>query len=103
MILLLPLFALTGVGYREFMVANVLNVMLILWWFTPAFNLGNALSVTSPVQLIAYARQFLLYLVFVKLLARGGIRGSLPTEGEVRLEPQIPVIVPALQKTPSGS
>jgi hypothetical protein len=103
MILLLPLFALTGVGYREFMVANVLNVMLILWWFTPAFNLGNALSVTSPVQLVAYARQFLLYLVFVKLLARGGTRGSVPTEGEVRLESQIPVVVRALQKTPSGS
>ena len=103
MILLLPLFALTGVGYREFMIANVLNVVLILWWFTPAFNLGNALSVSSPVQLIAYGRQFLLYLVFVRLLARGRKAGVLPVEGEVQLEPQIPVVVPALQRTPEES
>ena len=100
MILLLPLFALTGVGYREFIVANILNVVLILWWFTPAFNLGNALSPTSPVQLIAYARQFLLYLVFVKLLAGGRKAEAFPIEGEPQLEPQIPVIVPAVQKTP---
>jgi hypothetical protein len=99
MILLLPLFALTGVGYREFVVANVLNVMLILWWFAPGFNLGDALTATSPVQLIAYARQFLLYLVFVRLLVRGGRAGLLPFRSEVKLETEIPVVVPVLRAT----
>jgi hypothetical protein len=98
MILLLPLFALTGVGYREFMLANVLNVMLILWYLTPAFNGGNASSVSSPVQWISYARQGLLYLVFVKLLAAGGRAAAPRVEGEVQHEREIPVIVRPLQR-----
>lgn len=93
LILLLPLFALTGVNYREFMVANMLNVMLILWYFTPAFGLGSALSVASPVQWIAYARQFLLFVVFVKLLVGGSKTGATPIEAEARLEPDTPVVV----------
>ncbi len=93
MILLLPLFALTGVGYREFMVANILNVMLILWYFTPFFSLGNALTVGSPVQWIAYTRQFLLFVVFVKLLVGGTKTGAVPLEAKARLEPEIPVVV----------
>jgi len=42
-------------------------------------------------------------LVFVKMLARGSKAGALPIEGEVLLERQIPVIVPALHKTPGES
>ncbi len=77
MILLLPLFALTGVSYPEFMLANILNIMVILWYFTPGFNLGNGTLATSPVQWIAYLRQLALLLVFARLLIGGGTsRGS---------------------------
>ena len=67
MILLLPLFALNAVAYGEFMTANILDVMLILWYFSPMFNLGNSVSPLSPVQWIAMARQFILAVVFVRL------------------------------------
>jgi len=91
MILLLPLFALTGVGYVEFMLANVLNVMMILWYFTPAFNLGDPLAITSPVQWIAYLRQFMLLVVFARLMIRGGSRKLTPIEIALPLEQEIPV------------
>ena len=93
MILLLPLFALTGLGYREFIVANILNIMLILWYFTPLFSLGSALTVASPVQWIAYARQLLLFVVFVKLLVGWNKAGRPPLHAEAVLEPEFPVVV----------
>jgi len=91
MIMLLPLFVLTGVGYTEFMMANILNVVLILWYFTPAFSLGPALAITSPVQWIAWARQFLLFIVFAKVMISGGKSKLAPIEEKMPLEQVIPV------------
>jgi len=91
LVMLLPLFALTGVGYTEFMVANLLDVTLILWYFTPAFNLGSAVVVTSPVQWVAFARQFVLYLVFARLIARRGKPEAPTLEDETELEREIPI------------
>jgi hypothetical protein len=68
MIMLLPLFALTGVGYTEFMVANLLDMMIILWYFTHFFSFGDAIATSSPVQWISYLRQYALFLVYLKLL-----------------------------------
>ena len=91
MILLLPLFVLTGVGYREFIVANVLNVMLVLWYFTPAFSLGPALAITSPVQWVAYARQFVLFLVFAKLIVSGGKIKVAPIVKRAEFDQELPI------------
>ena len=68
MIMLLPLFAITGVGYTEFMVANLLDMMIILWYFTNVFSFGNAIVTSSPVQWISYLRQYALFLVYLKVL-----------------------------------
>ena len=65
MILLLPFFAINRINYTLFMAANMLNVLIILWWFTPAFNLGNPLLVSSPVQWAAIARQIVLIPIFL--------------------------------------
>ncbi len=65
MILLLPLFALNRTNYILFTAANLLNVMIILWWFTPSFNFGNPMLVTSPVQWLAIARQVILLPIFI--------------------------------------
>jgi len=91
MILLLPLFALTGAGYVEFMAANVLNVALILWYFTPAFSLGAPLLVTSPVQWVAWLRQLMLFLVFARLMIRGGSRKLAPVERRLPIDERVPV------------
>ncbi len=95
MILLLPLFALTAVSYVEFMIANILDVVILLWYFTPAFSLGDPLLVTSPVQWVAYLRQFVLLVVFLKLFLRGGVRVVSKGEGDVPLEQRIPIPAPA--------
>jgi hypothetical protein len=68
LIMLLPLFAITGVGYAEFMVANILDMMIILWYFTGIFSFGNAIATSSPVQWISYLRQYALFLVYLKVL-----------------------------------
>jgi hypothetical protein len=65
MILLLPFFAINRVNYTLFMAANMLNLLIILWWFTPLFNLGNALLLSSPVQWVAIARQLILIPIFI--------------------------------------
>jgi hypothetical protein len=88
MILLLPLFALNAVAYGEFMIANILDVMLILWYFSPIFSLGDSVSPSSPVQWIAIARQFILAIVFVRvfLSSRNTV---VPVEREIQREPKI--------------
>jgi hypothetical protein len=67
MILLLPFFALLRTNYILFMIANILNIMIILWWFTPSFNLGIPWTITSPVQWLAIARQIVLLPIFISL------------------------------------
>jgi hypothetical protein len=87
MILALPLFAMVGglgggeggIGegrgggsrnYGLFMLVNVLDVMLILWYTTPSLSLGNPVVITSPVQWISIARQALLLPVIASLIIR---------------------------------
>ncbi len=65
MILLLPFFALYPSNYMLFITSNLLNVMIIFWWFSPTFNFGNPWSVNSPVQWIAIVRQLLLLPIFI--------------------------------------
>ncbi|MGH9923535.1 MAG: hypothetical protein ACRD38_12360, partial [Nitrososphaerales archaeon] len=67
MIMLNPLFGLNKTNYIIFMIANMLNVMMILWIFTPAFNAGNFLQITSPIQWLAIARQAVLIPLFISL------------------------------------
>jgi hypothetical protein len=67
MIMLNPLFGLNKINYVIFMIANMLNVMIILWIFTPAFNAGNFLLITSPIQWLAIARQVVLIPLFISL------------------------------------
>jgi len=86
MVMLLPLFALTGEGYWEFMVADILNVMLILWYLTPLFSGGNALIPGSPVQWIAYLRQVAPFLVFARMVLVGGKQVPAPVEREALVE-----------------
>jgi len=65
MILLLPFFAINRINYTLFMTANILNLLIILWWFTPTFNLGSPLLISSPVQWVAIARQIVLIPIFL--------------------------------------
>ena len=90
MIMLLPLFALTGAGYIEFLIANILDVMIILWYFTPVLSGGAPLSALSPVQWIAYERQFALLLVFLRLMLSRA-KAIEPVEGEVLVE-RVPLV-----------
>ncbi len=92
MILLLPLFALTGVSYREFMLVNILDVTLILWYFTPLFNLGAPLALGGPVQWVGYLRQYVLFLVFAKMMLGGAKKGQKPIESRVTLEEKVPIV-----------
>jgi hypothetical protein len=82
LILALPLFAMVeglegGIGgaggsrdYGLFMLVNILDVMLILWYTTPSLSLGNPVVITSPVQWISIARQVLLLPVVASLIVK---------------------------------
>jgi len=76
MILLLPFFALHRTNYILFTAANLLNVMIILWWFTPSFNFGNPWLVSSPVQWLAMARQIILLPIFISFLRLGSTKSN---------------------------
>ena len=77
MIMMLPFFALVPtVSYPIFIVADMLNVQIILWWFTSAFGGwgwpgGGPLSASSPIQIISAIRQALLFYVFINVLYPG--------------------------------
>jgi hypothetical protein len=60
MIMLAPFFALACHSYLQFILTDLLNAMVTLWWFTPYFNLGNPWVLGSPVQWLAIIRQALL-------------------------------------------
>ena len=79
MILLAPLFALAYNEYIPYILADLLNANIILWWFIPEFTLGNPLSLKSPVQWIAILRQALIACIFLKALInywKGGVPGG---------------------------
>jgi hypothetical protein len=90
-VLALPLFALVGArrgtvaaegGGREedeggrwilknyglFMLVNILDVTLILWYTTPSLSLGNPVVISSPVQWISIARQVMLLPIIIGLI-----------------------------------
>lgn len=48
--------------------AEILNALIIVLWFTPALNLGNPLIRSSPVQWISALRQILWLSLFVYTL-----------------------------------
>jgi len=76
MILLMPFFALSCRDYAPYIFSNILNVMILLWWFTPMFSLGNPWTLESPVQWAAIVRQALIAYIFVKNV-RGHLRNLL--------------------------
>ncbi len=65
MILLLPFFVINRTNYTLFMTANMLNLLIILFWFTPSLSLGSPLLISSPVQWVAIARQIILLVIFI--------------------------------------
>ncbi len=68
MILLLPLFALNKPSYWIFLIADLLNVMIVLLINTIAFSPGDPFLITSPIQWIAVARQLLFLPMFLRSL-----------------------------------
>jgi len=81
MTLLNPLFGLNRTNYILFMTANMLNVMMILLIFTPIFNAGNFLLITSPIQWLAIARQAVLIPLFISLFRSRKSADNPPVEG----------------------
>jgi hypothetical protein len=78
LILLMPLLALNRTNYALSMIANILNTMIILLWFTPEFNLGNPHIISSPIQWIAIARQAFLLPIFLNYFRGGTGNASSP-------------------------
>ncbi len=64
-IMMAPLFALTCQSYLLYISADILNTMIILFWFTPMFNAGNPMAVYSPVQFVAILRQLIIAYIFI--------------------------------------
>ena len=57
-----------------FYLADALNALIIVMWFTPQLNFGNPLIASSPVQAVSAARQllwlsFFLYCIYPKQIA----------------------------------
>ena len=48
--------------------AEIMNVLIILLWFTTSLNLGNPISPASPVQWLAAGRQLIWLGLFVKIV-----------------------------------
>jgi hypothetical protein len=77
LVLLLPFFTLRPANYFLFLAANVLNVAIKVWWFSPILTLGDPLDPSSPMQWISTARQALLALLLGEVLRPGVLRASL--------------------------
>jgi hypothetical protein len=105
LVLLLPLFALTGTNYVEFLVANVLNVAFTLMYFTPLFAQGDPLLVTSPVQWVAYVRQLVLLVAFARLMMAPRTTVVNEDDSEVLVDRQVPVTAPfvTLERGPDSN
>jgi hypothetical protein len=87
MILLAPLFALSYRGYTPYILADLLNVNIILWWFIPQFTLGSPLVLESPIQWIAILRQVLIAYIFLRAMKtywKGRNSSSIPSGGHRR-------------------
>jgi uncharacterized membrane protein len=66
--------------------AEIMNALIIILWFTPALNFGNPLSPMSPVQWFAAGRQLIWLGMFIQILypIRAGqlLRGLIGRLGE---------------------
>ncbi len=67
-IMMAPLFALACQSYSLYISADILNTMIILFWFTPILNAGNPMAVYSPVQFVAILRQLIIAYIFIDQL-----------------------------------
>lgn len=75
---LLPYVVILGFDRIEpFLVADMLNALIIVTWFTPWLNAGNPLAASSPTQWIGLARELLLLGVLVYVLRPGILKWSL--------------------------
>jgi len=68
-LMLLPLYPLLSqVPLSAIYAADVLNALIIVFWFDPRLNWGNPLSSAGPVQAFSAARQLIWLLIFVYLI-----------------------------------
>jgi uncharacterized membrane protein len=68
-LLLLPYFVLIPkIPLQAFYIPELLNWLIIVFWFNPQFNFGNPLSPYSPVQAISALRQFIWFIFFIWIL-----------------------------------
>lgn len=66
---LLPFVVILGFDRLEpFLLADLLNVLVIATWFTSWLNGGNPLDASSPTQWISLARELILFAVLVYLV-----------------------------------
>jgi hypothetical protein len=63
---MLPFVVILGFDRLEpFLIADMLNTLVIVTWFTPWLNGGNPLDASSPTQWIGLARELILFGILV--------------------------------------
>jgi hypothetical protein len=68
-LMLLPFYALIpSVSLLVIYLAEVMNALVIVLWFTPGLSFGNPLSPASPVQWLALGRQLVWLGLFIHIL-----------------------------------
>jgi len=68
-LMLLPFYVLIPtISLPVIYLAEIMNALVIVLWFSSPLNLGNPLSPTSPVQWFAAGRQLIWLGLFVKIL-----------------------------------
>jgi uncharacterized membrane protein len=66
-LMLLPFYVLVpSISLPTIYIAEIMNALVIVLWFSPQLNLGNPLSPASPVQWLAAGRQLIWLSLFVK-------------------------------------
>ena len=66
---ILPFTVILGFSWLEpLLVADMLNALIIVTWFTPWLNAGNPLEASSPTQWISLVRQLILAAVLAYLV-----------------------------------
>jgi hypothetical protein len=65
---LLPYIVILGCNSLGFLVADVLNALIIATWFTPWISGGNPLASSSPTQWISLMRQAILLGILMRIL-----------------------------------
>jgi len=65
---LLPYVVILGCNSLEFLVADILNALIIATWFTSWINGGDPLASSSPTQWISLVRQVILLGILMRVL-----------------------------------